>query len=53
MTCWAGFRASESVLADGPLAHPVDEAAGDGEVDVGLEQGDADLAEDLVDVVPR
>ena len=36
--------------ADGLLADPGDEAADDLEVDVGLEQGEADLAEDLVDV---
>ena len=37
--------------AHGALADAPDQVAHDGEVDVGLEQGDADLAEDLVDVV--
>ena len=38
------------VLADGPLPDAGLEAADHPEVDVGLEQGEADLAEDLVDV---
>ena len=38
------------VGADGPLADAGDEAPDDREVDVGLEQGETDLAEDLVDI---
>ena len=51
MTCWAGFSASDSSIADGPLADAVEHRADDLEVDVRLEQGDADLAQDLVDVL--
>ena len=49
-TCWAGFSASDELDADGPLADPVEHPAHDLEVDVGLEQGDPDLPQDLVDV---
>ena len=50
MTCWAGLSALDRSAPTRPLLDPGDEAADDLEVDVGLEQGDADLAEDLVDV---
>ena len=50
MTCWAGFSACVQLGADGALADAGDEAADDLEVDVGLEQGEADLAQDLVDL---
>ena len=50
MTCWAGLRLLRQVGADARRLDPRDEVADDGEVDVGLEQGDADLATDLVDV---
>ena len=46
-------EALEDLLADRPLADPLDEALGDLEVDVGLEQRAADLLERLVDVAPR
>ena len=36
---------------DAPLPDPGDQPADDLEVDVGLEQGQADLAQDLVDIV--
>ena len=50
MTCWAGFSA---LLSSSPTQRSrmrADEALDDLEVDVGLEQGEADLAQDLVDV---
>ena len=47
MTCWAGLRASWTLAPDGPLADAVEHRLHDGEVDVGLEEGEADLAEDL------
>ena len=50
MTCWAGFSAWP---ARAPMAWSrmrSTKSADDAEVDVGLEQGEADLAEDLVDV---
>ena len=50
MTCWAGLSALRELLAEAALADPGDEALDDREVDVGLEQGEADLAQDLVDV---
>ena len=37
--------------ADAPLADPGDEVAHHREVDVGLEQREADLAQDFVDIV--
>ena len=51
MTCWAGLRAlwisaptqRSRTRSWKPADHP--------EVDIGLEQGHADLAQDLVDVV--
>ena len=51
MTCWAGFSASDRSIADGALADAVEHPADDLEVDVRLEQGDPDLAQDLVDVL--
>ena len=51
MTCWAGLRRLAQLLADAALADAGDEVLDDLEVDVGLEQGEADLAQDLVDVV--
>ena len=51
MTCWPGSSAWRQLGADGLLADARDEAADDPDVDVGLEQGDADLAQHLVDVV--
>ena len=50
MTCWAGFRLCASSAPTALLADAGDEAADDLEVDVGLEQGEADLAQDLVDL---
>ena len=41
----------EDVLADGALAHGGDEVLGDLEVDVRFEQGAADLAHRVVDVL--
>ena len=46
----AGGQALEDVGADRPLADPGDEVRDDLEVDVGLEQGEADLAHGGVDV---
>ncbi len=43
----------EDVLADGLFADAVDEALDDLEVDVGLEEGDAHLAEGLDDILLR
>ena len=45
----SGVEAAEHVLADGALLHRRDEIAGDLEVDVGLEQRQADLAHRLRD----
>ena len=50
MTCWAGRQARRQVGADALLADAADEVLDDLEVDVGLEQGDADLPQDLVDL---
>ena len=50
MTCCAGFSALRQLLADAPLADAGDQVLDHLEVDVGLEQGEADLAQDLVDV---
>ena len=50
MTCWAGLRLCDSSAPMHCLADPADEGPHDPEVDVGLEQGQADLAQDLVDV---
>src|SRR5262249_28074541 len=47
----AGSEAAEHFLADCPLADPLHEALHDLEVDVGLEQGDAHLAEGLLNVL--
>jgi len=44
-------QAVEHVAAHGALAYTVDELLDDGEVDIGLEQREADLAHGLVDVV--
>ena len=43
-TCWPGVRLFRTVLAERLLAHAGDEVADDGEVDVGLEQREPDLA---------
>ena len=43
-TCWPGVRLFVHLVAERLLAHPGDEVADDGEVDVGLEQREADLA---------
>ena len=45
-----GREALEDLLAHGPDAHPLEELLGHLEVDVGLEQGQADLAQGGVDV---
>ncbi len=47
----AGLEALQHALADRLLADAGDELLGDLEVDVRLEQGEADLAHRLVDVV--
>ena len=47
----AGRQAREHLLADGALAHRGDERLDDAEVDVGLEQGEPDLAHRAIDVV--
>ena len=50
-TCWAGFERTPIESAPtASLADAVADRADDGEVDVGLEQGGADLPQDLVDV---
>ena len=49
-TCWPAVRLVEDLGADGPLADPGDEVLDDLEVDVGLEQRQADLAHRGVDV---
>ena len=49
-TCWLGSSAWLSRRADGLLADAGDDVADDADVDVGLEQRGADLAQDLVDV---
>ena len=51
MTCWLGLSAFGQLEADRLLPDAVDHRlAHDADVDVGLEQGAADLAQDLVDV---
>ena len=50
MTCCAGVRLFERSAPEALLADPRDDGAHDREVDVGLEQGHADLAQHLVDV---
>ena len=47
----AGREALQDIAAHGALADTVDELLDHGEVDVGLEQGQADLAHGLGDVV--
>ena len=49
-TCCAGFSALADLGAAGPLLDRRDERLDDGQRDVGLEQGDADLAGGRVDV---
>ena len=49
-TCWPAVRLSSTSCADGPLADPCDEVLDDLEVDVRLEQRQADLAHRGVDV---
>ena len=49
-TCWPGGDAAQRVGGDGALLDPRGEVAGDFEVDVGLEESEADFAERLVDV---
>ena len=51
MTCCAGLRLFATSAPCGALLHPADEVADDADVDVGLEQRDAELATDLVDVL--
>ena len=46
-----GSDALEDLLAHRALAHPLDEGAGDLEVDVALQEGHANLAERLLDVL--
>ncbi len=46
----AGRQAREHLLADGALAHGGDERLDHAEVDVGLEQGEPDLAHRPIDV---
>ena len=46
----AGRQARQHLLADGALAHGGDERLDDAEVDVGLEQGEPDLAHRAIDV---
>jgi len=46
-----GGQRGEDVLADGLLLDAVDEGADDLEVDVRLQEGDADLAKRLLDVL--
>ena len=43
-TCWPGREALQHLRAERPLAHARDEVLHDLEVDVGLEQREADLA---------
>ena len=43
-------EAAQDLLPGGAHAHPVEELLHDLEVDVGLEEGEADLAQRLVDV---
>ena len=50
MTCWAGLRLADRSAPTHSLADAADEVLDDLEVDVGLEQGDADLPQDLVDL---
>ena len=50
MTCWPAFRLSSTSAPTGPLPHPRDELLDDAEVDVCLEQGQADVAHGGVDV---
>ena len=51
VTCWAGGDALGDLAANGALAHRGDELAGDAEVDVGLEECHADLAQGGVHVL--
>ena len=46
----AGIERSEHVLAERLLGDALDEVVGDVEIDVGLEQGGADLLQALLDV---
>ena len=50
-TCWPGLSDAEHVLPERPLLDRRGELLDDLEVDVGLEQREADLAHRLVDVV--
>ena len=50
MTCCGPGEALQHLGAERPLAHAGDELAHDLEVDVGFEQGDADLAHRFVEV---
>ena len=50
-TCWPGVRLDEHLLSDRALAHGGDERLDDAEVDVGLEQREADLAHGAIDVL--
>ena len=49
-TCWLGSSACDRVAPIASVADAGDDVAGDADVDVGLEQGGADLPHDLVDV---
>ncbi len=47
----AGAETLQHVASHGPLLDPVDQLPGDFEVDVGLQQCQADLAQSLVDIL--
>ena len=49
--CSEGERAVATLFAEGAGADVLDEFVDDGEVDVGLEEGEADLAEGVGDVL--
>ena len=51
MTCWAGFSASDRSTPTARSRMRLEHPADDLEVDVGLEEGDPDLPQDLVDVL--
>ena len=50
MTCWPGVSDLDEGLGTDPEADAVAEATGHAELDVGIEQGGADLPERLVQV---
>jgi hypothetical protein len=47
---FAGFDALDDLQADGLFLHPIDKVAGHLEIDVGIEEGEADLAQRLGNV---